>query len=87
MFAPAACRNMVCKEQMEPAMKRPKETPQPLPQHDYGLALQSAVSWLGDRYLLAEPVSRRVEEHKPFFVEPQKWHDVRRAVGLSRRKH
>ncbi len=27
--------------------------------HDYRLALQSAVSWLGERYLLAEPVARR----------------------------
>jgi hypothetical protein len=32
--------------------------------HDYGLALQNAVSWLGDRYLLASPVTaRRPDRH------------------------
>lgn len=44
-------------------MKRPNEHPQ-LPLHDYGLALQSAVSWLGERYLLAAPVAaRRPDRH------------------------
>ncbi len=49
-----------------------------MPQHDYGLALQRAVSWLGDRYVLAEPMSRRGDDRKPFFVEPRRWHDARR---------
>jgi hypothetical protein len=40
-------------------MKRPNEFQSQLPLHDYGLALQSALSWLGDRYLLAAPVSAR----------------------------
>ena len=40
-------------------MKRPNELHPPLPVHDYGLALQSAVSWLGDRYLLAAPIPVR----------------------------
>ena len=31
-----------------------------LPVHDYRPALECAVSWLGDRYLLAEPVRRVV---------------------------
>jgi hypothetical protein len=31
------------------------------------------VSWLGDRYLLAEPVPRRHEERKPFFAEVRRW--------------
>src|SRR5688572_11912859 len=44
-------------------MKRPKLTALPLPQYDYGLALQTAVSWLGDRYLLAQPLPRRNIEH------------------------
>ena len=68
-------------ELMEPDMKRPKETKQPVPQYDYGLALQSAVSWMGDRYLLAEPVSRRVVAPKPFFFEPRHWYQARRTVG------
>jgi hypothetical protein len=68
-------------------MKRPKENVRPLPQHDYGLALQTAVSWLGDRYLLAEPVARRREPSRPFFVEPRSWHEVQRAAGPGSRKH
>ena len=42
------------------AMKRSTDTQPQLPVHDYGLALQRAVSWLGDRYLLAAPVERSV---------------------------
>ena len=40
-------------------MKRPNDLHSQPPVHDYGLALQNAVSWLGDRYLLASPVSPR----------------------------
>ena len=60
-------------------MKRPKESALPLPQYDYGLALQTAVSWLGDRHLLAKPMPRRSVE-RPSFVE-------RPATGLRSRKH
>ena len=60
-------------------MKRPKESALPLPQYDYGLALQTAVSWLGDRHLLAKPMPRRSVE-RPYFVE-------RPATGLRSRKH
>jgi len=39
-------------------MKNP-ETPQMvIPLHDYDQALEKAVSWLGERYLLAEPAPR-----------------------------
>lgn len=65
-------------------MKRKKTNSHTL--HDYKLALQNAVSWLGDRYLLAEPVARRVEERKPFFVEARSWHEPR-VIGLANRKH
>jgi hypothetical protein len=58
-----------------------------LPQHDYKPALQNAVSWLGDRYLLAEPVSRRGGDNKPYFVETRSWHTAVRAAGPSGRKH
>jgi hypothetical protein len=74
------------KELMEPDMKRPKPS-LPVQQHDYELALQTAVSWLGDRYLLAEPVSRRVEQRKPFFFEPRHWYQARRTLGPGSRKH
>jgi hypothetical protein len=50
-----------------------------IPQHDYGLALKSAVSWLGDRYLLAESVPKRREARKEYFGEARRWLDVRKA--------
>jgi hypothetical protein len=40
------------------AMKRSNDLQAPLPMHDYELALQRAVSWLGDRHLLATPSVR-----------------------------
>ena len=46
-------------------MKRSKEGALPLPQHDYGPALQTAMSWLGDRYLLAQSVPRRNAKAQP----------------------
>ncbi len=68
-------------------MKRPKEPALPLPNYDYGLALQTAVSWLGNRYLLAQPMPRRGEERPEFFVERPRWHKTRLATGLRSRKH
>lgn len=38
-----------------------KALSQTVPPHDYRPALQGALSWLGKRYLLAEPVNRRVD--------------------------
>jgi hypothetical protein len=55
-------------------MKRHREPALPLPRYDYGLALQTAVSWLGDRYLLAQPMPRRNTEDAPYFAEPRHWH-------------
>lgn len=46
----------------------------PLPLHDYDVARRTAVSWLGDRYLLAEPVRRINEEPKAWFTETRHWH-------------
>jgi hypothetical protein len=60
---------------------KPSEPPSaPLPRYDYDLALKSAVSWLGDRYLLAAPLPKRRDERKAYFVEARRWH-----VGNSRR--
>ena len=64
-------------------MKRPDhknrvQSAPTIPAHDYSPALQSAVSWLGDRYLLAEPVRRLPEERKTYFVETRSWHPVTR---------
>ena len=41
--------------------------------HDYRNALKSAVSWLGARYVLADPVQKRHEASKPFFAETPRW--------------
>ena len=37
-------------------MKDSRDSHAHFPVRDYSLAVQSAVSWLGDRYLLATPV-------------------------------
>jgi len=55
-------------------MKSPERHHRPIPVHDYGPALQSAVSWLGERYLLAEPARRRNDERKPYFSTSRGWH-------------
>jgi len=54
-------------------MKR-KEMTGKIPLYDYSPALQSALSWLGDRHLLAEPVARLHEERTPYFAESRRWH-------------
>jgi len=59
-------------------MKRKTDRVPLAQRHDYGPALQSAVSWLGDRYLLAEPVQRRKEPIQPYFVEPRRWYPATR---------
>ncbi len=50
-------------------MKRSESASSLIPLHDYEIALKSAVSWLGDRYLLAAPLSRRSNERKEYFIE------------------
>ncbi len=55
-------------------MKSPARPTRPIPLHDYGPAVQSAVSWLGERYLLADPVPRRKDEARPFFSTPRSWY-------------
>ena len=44
-----------------------------LPVHDYRTALQTAVSWLGDKYLLAQPVNRVSAPIRPIFAETRRW--------------
>ena len=64
-------------------MKHTAELNRSIPQHDYGPALQSAVSWLGDRYLLAEPMPRRSEGYKPYFSSPRSWREVLRSPRVT----
>lgn len=56
----------------------------PYPLHDYSPALQGALSWLGDRHLLAEPVPRLSEERSPYFAEPRRWHPTVVAGALGK---
>jgi len=32
---------------------------------DYSVARAKAIEWLGDRYLLAKPINRRLHAHQP----------------------
>jgi hypothetical protein len=43
-----------------------------IPTHDYRPALQGALSWLGNRYLLAEPLNRRSDDQKPQYPTLQR---------------
>jgi hypothetical protein len=57
------------------AMKDTRDNQPPFPVRDYSSAVQSAVSWLGDRYLLATPI------HAP--SRPGHLHARRAAARLS----
>jgi len=70
---------------LETPMKR-KEQTVTIPLHDYSPALQGALSWLGDRHLLAEPVARLNEERTPYFAEQRKWHPVVVAGAMAKIK-
>ena len=53
---------------------------QAVPQHDYRPALEGALSWLGKRYLLAEPLNRRPDQtaqrSEPQSAPPTVWKTV-----------
>ena len=49
---------------LENDVKTSKPKNQVISRHDYGPAIQGALAWLGDRYLLAEPLNRRTEDRK-----------------------
>jgi len=74
---------MTLGEPLESHMKR-KEMKATIPPHDYRAALHGALSWLGDRYLLAEPVARLSEARAPYFAEPRRWHPAVVAGALAR---
>jgi hypothetical protein len=54
-------------------MKLNKPPYQSLLVQDYRTALQRALSWLGDRYLLAQPVNRVSAQRRPNFAETRRW--------------
>lgn len=59
-------------------MKRSETLSDSIPRHDYDLALKSAVSWLGDRYLLAAPLNKRRDERRDYFTQTRSWIDARK---------
>ena len=62
-------------------MKRPETKKRPETAYDYEQARLDAVSWLGERYLLATPQPKREEPRPQYFVQPRDWfHAVRRPV-------
>ena len=46
-----------------------------LPVDDYSAALRNAVSWLGERYLLAVPVKRSEQATPRYFPQEPGWHE------------
>jgi len=50
-----------------------------VPTHNYDQARQKAVSWLGDRYLLAEPTRKRDDGSKSFLKSPSEWYVISNA--------
>jgi len=57
-------------------MKRPEEKAILVPTHNYDQARQKAVSWLGDRYLLAEPTRKRDDGSKTWLKPHSDWYVV-----------
>jgi hypothetical protein len=60
---------------MELTMKLMKQEPSRLPVDDYSAALRNAVSWLGERYLLAVPVTRSEQPTPRYFPQGRGWHE------------
>jgi hypothetical protein len=54
-----------------------------MPLHDYQPALQGALSWLGDRHLLAEPVPRLSEDRGSNLADSRRWHPAVIAAALE----
>lgn len=63
-------------------MKTTKVTHATFSRHDYGPAIQGALAWLGDRYLLAEPLNRRSDEAKQPVREPQRGQPPSPGIGV-----
>jgi len=61
-------------------MKRPEEKAKLVPTHNYDQAREKAVSWLGDRYLLAEPARKRDDGSKAWLKPASDWYVVSGAA-------
>jgi hypothetical protein len=56
-------------------MKLMTQEPSRLPVNDYSAALRHAVSWLGERYLLAVPVKRSEQPTLRYLPQGPRWHE------------
>jgi hypothetical protein len=56
-------------------MKLMTQEPSRLPVDDYSAALRKAVSWLGERYLLAVPVTRNEQATPRYLPQGPGWHE------------
>ena len=56
-------------------MKLMTQEPARLPVDDYSAALRNAVSWLGERYLLAVPVTRSGQATPRYLPQGRGWHE------------
>jgi len=56
-------------------MRLMTQEPSRLPVDDYSAALRNAVSWLGERYLLAVPVTRSEQAGPRYFPQGRGWHE------------
>ena len=56
-------------------MKLMRQEHQRLPVDDYSAALRNAVSWLGERYLLAVPVKRSEQPTLRYLPQGPGWHE------------
>lgn len=54
-------------------MKLMTQEPSRLPVDDYSAALREAVSWLGERYVLAVPVTRSEQATPGNFSQQRSW--------------
>jgi hypothetical protein len=68
---------------LETDMKR-KPSNVSIPLHEYRPALLGALSWLGDRHLLAEPMPRLVEARSAYFAESPRWHPAVIAGAIAK---
>jgi hypothetical protein len=68
---------------LETHMKR-KPSNVPIPLQDFRPASLGAVSWLGDRHLLAEPMPRLIEGRTAYFAESPRWHPAVIAGAIAR---
>ena len=65
-------------------MKRNDTNAPQIAPHDYGDAVQSAVSWLGDRYLLATPQIRVAPERPKYWTS---WQHAAAHVARRSTRH